>query len=426
METNPPDASAATRIHLSANDQLPSLTSLRGVAALWVVVYHYSVQCFPALDVDVTHVFHKGYLAVDMFFMLSGFVLTHVYHRQFLNDVGGNYRGFVVARFARIYPLHLLILLLFVLTAIAANWKGAAPVASLDHVPLQGPESVLAFFANIFLVQGLSASKLSWNYPSWSISVEFMAYLLFPFVLPLIWRANAIAKLMLAGLFVGLLGLLAYIAQGDFDQWDGPIVLLRCFPEFMLGTLLYCAFRSAPKGIGIERDTTIFGVLLVTLALLHFGAPDLLITLLFALVILASVLNAGRFAKWANVPALVWLGDISYSIYLIHSFVQFLATKLLGRFGLHDLTTLSSYKSLALAAPMLVLCLVAAHLSYFCFEVRSRRYVRDLLGSQPLPATGLWFWLKAESQKHASTLGRAGGGEPAPVRSVARVQHRRN
>jgi peptidoglycan/LPS O-acetylase OafA/YrhL len=385
METNPPDkASAATRTHFSSSDQLPSLTALRGVAALWVVIYHYSVQCFPTLDVtDYTHIFHKGYLAVDMFFMLSGFVLTHVYHRKFLEDVSGNYRGFVVARIARIYPLHVLVLILFVATAVAANWSGDLSIRSLEKIPLQGSESVAALFANIFLVQGLNAGKLSWNYPSWSISVEFMAYLLFPFVLPLIWRARASAKWALAILLAGLLGLFAYIAQDNFDQWDGPIALLRCFPEFLIGTLLYCAFRSAPPGIGIERDGTVFGILLITLALLHFGAPDLLVTLLFALLILAAVRNVGRFAEWANIRALVWLGDISYSIYLIHSFIQCLAMNLLARFGIHKLADLSPYKSLMFMAPMLVLCAVAAHLSYFCFEVRSRRYVRDILGIAP-------------------------------------------
>lgn len=387
METNPPDkARAATRNHFSSNDQLPSLTALRGVAALWVVVYHYSVQCFPTLDVtDYTHFFHKGYLAVDMFFMLSGFVLTHVYHRKFLGDVDGNYRGFVIARIARIYPLHVLVLILFVATAVAASWSGDFSIRSLEKIPLQGSESVAAFFANIFLVQGLNAGKLSWNYPSWSISVEFMAYLLFPFILPLIWRASASAKWALAILLVGLLGLFAYIAQDNFDQWDGPIALLRCFPEFLIGTLLYCAFRSAPSGIGIERDGSVFGILLVTLALLHFGASDLLVTFLFALLILASVRNAGRFAEWANMRALVWLGDISYSIYLIHSFIQCLAMKLLARFGIYKLADLSPYKSLAFMAPMLVLCLIAAHLSYFCFEVPSRRYVRDILGGKPSP-----------------------------------------
>jgi peptidoglycan/LPS O-acetylase OafA/YrhL len=403
METNPVNkAGAATRTNFSSSDQLPSLTSLRGVAALWVVIYHYSVQCFPTLDVtDYTHIFHKGYLAVDMFFMLSGFVLTHVYHRKFLNDASSNYRGFVVARIARIYPLHLLILLLFVATAIAANWSGDFSIRSLEKIPLQGSESVSAFFANIFLVQGLDAGKLSWNYPSWSISVEFTAYLLFPLVLPLIWRASTTAKWMLVALLVGLLGFFAYIAQDNFDQWDGPIVLLRCFPEFLLGSLLYCGFRSVPTGIGLERDGTIFGIILIVLACLHFGAADLLVTLLFALLILTAVRNTGRFARWANVKALVWLGDISYSIYLIHSFVQDIGTKLLGRLGLHkaELATLSPYKSLALMLPMLMLCLVAAHLSYYCFEVRSRRYVRDILGSES--RSKIWVWLKAEPRRYA-------------------------
>jgi peptidoglycan/LPS O-acetylase OafA/YrhL len=389
METHPPDkACAATPTHFSSSDQLPSLTSLRGVAAIWVVIYHYSVQCFPSLDViGYTHLFHKGYLAVDMFFMLSGFVLTHVYHRKFLDDVNGNYRGFVVARIARIYPLHLLILLLFVATAVAANWSGYFSIRSFGKIPMQGSESVTAFFANVFLVQGLDAGRLSWNYPSWSISVEFMAYLLFPFVLPLIWQASAGAKWGLAIFLLSLLGLFASITQDNFDQWDGPVALLRCFPEFLIGTLLYCAFRSAPRGIGIERDATVFGILLITLALLHFGAPDLLVTLLFGLLILTAVRNAGRFAEWANTRVLVWAGDISYSIYLIHSFIEFLGKKLLGRFGMHNLADLSPYKSLAFMAPMLVLCLVAANLSYFCFEVRSRRYVRSLLGSKPSSAS---------------------------------------
>ena len=402
MEPNPPNnARAATRTLVSSTDQLPSLTSLRGVAALWVVIYHYSVQCFPTLDITgTTYFFHKGYLAVDMFFMLSGFVLTHVYHRKFLDDVAGNYRGFVVARIARIYPLHVLILLLFVATAVAAHWNGGH-VNALEKIPLWGSESVAAFFANIFLVQGLDAGQLSWNYPSWSISVEFMAYLLFPFVLPMIWRANTAAKWMLACLLLGALWLFATIAKDNFDQWDGPIVLMRCFPEFVLGSLLYCAFRGAPKGIGIEHDATVFGLLLVTLALLHFGVADLLVTVLFALLILAAVRNTGRFAAWANVRPLVWLGDISYSIYLIHSFVQFLGTKLLGRFGMHkaQLAALSPEKSLALMVPMLALCLIAAHLSYYAFEIRSRRYVRDLLGGKPksrLPA-----WLKTQPQPYA-------------------------
>lgn len=386
-------AGAAARTDSFANGQLPSLTSFRGVAALWVVIYHYSTQTFTNLDVGAhTQIFDKGYLAVDMFFMLSGFVLTHVYLRQFLTDVSANYRSFVAARIARIYPLHLLILLLLVVAALAAKWNASAPFRWLESMPLHGPYSVLAFIANIFLVQGADAGKLSWNYPTWSISVEFMAYLLFPFVLPVLWRANRATKTIVAVALAGCLAAFAVVANDNFDQWDGPIVLLRCFPEFLLGALLYCVFRTAGKGTVLDRDWAAFGVLLIAIVWLHFGAPDLVVAMLFALLILTAVCNTGRFTAWANAPLLVWLGNISYSIYLIHGFVQFLATKVLARLGTQDAGTLPIWQSAILMASMLALCLVASHLSYFGFEIGSRRYVRNLLGSASWPAAKLWLW----------------------------------
>jgi peptidoglycan/LPS O-acetylase OafA/YrhL len=372
---------AASQGLSASNGQLPSLTALRGVAAFWVVLYHYSVQCLPNLDVvPHTYLIHKGYLAVDMFFMLSGFVMTHVYHRAFSESVRRHYRSFLFARIARIYPLHLLILVLFVATALASRLTSGATLGSLRNVPLQGSESVSAFVANVFMVQGLDASKLSWNYPSWSISVEFMAYLLFPLALPAIWRASDKAKIAIALFLVALLALLAFLTKGNFDQWDGPITLLRCLPEFILGTLLYCAFRAAPQGSFLGRDAMVFGVLLFIVFCLHFGAPDLLITCLFAILVLTAVLNTGSFAALANLSPLIWLGDISYSLYLVHGFVQFLTTKLLNYFGIQNHADLSIYSSLALMVLMIAVSLAVAHLTYFGIEIGCRQYLRNLFG----------------------------------------------
>jgi peptidoglycan/LPS O-acetylase OafA/YrhL len=390
MVINPPDQGAHSAQRptasqgLSANGQLPSLTALRGVAAFWVVLYHYSVQCLPNLDVvPHTYLIHKGYLAVDMFFMLSGFVMTHVYHRAFSESVTRHYRSFLVARIARIYPLHLLILVLFVATAMAARLTSGATLGALRNVPLQGSESVSAFFANVFMVQGLDAGNLSWNYPSWSISVEFMAYLLFPLALPAIWRASGKAKIAMALFFVALLALLAFLTEGNFDQWDGPITLLRCLPEFILGTLLYCAFRAARPGSFLGRDAAVFGILLIIVFGLHAGAPDLLITCLFAGLVLTAVLNTGSFSALANLSPLIWLGDISYSLYLVHGFVQFLTTRLLGHFGIHDHADLSIYSSLVLIVLMIIVSVAVAHLTYFGIEIGCRQYLRDLLGVKP-------------------------------------------
>ena len=336
---------------------------------------------------------HKGYLAVDLFFMLSGFVMTHIYHRAFSESVIRHYRGFLVARVARIYPLHLLVLLLFVATVVAAQFSAGGPPYSLGNTVWHGPYSVSAFIANVFMLQGLNAGEWSWNYPAWSISVEFVAYLLFPFALPLIWRASGAAKASVGIAVLALLALLALLTRDNFDQWDGPITLLRGLPEFVLGTLLYCAYRQLPCGSVVDRDWVAFGILAVIVICLHAGAPDLLVTGLFAIFVLAAVVNTGAFSRLANVAPLIWLGEISYSLYLLHGFVQFVVDRLLGHLGIQDAANLTIERSLALLVVMVAICLIAANTTYFSVEVGCRQFLREYFGAraqkpappQPLP-----------------------------------------
>lgn len=374
------NSARSSRNRADSKAQLPALTSLRGIAALWVVLYHYSVQCFPNLDAtQYTHLIHKGYLAVDMFFMLSGFVMTHVYHRAFSDSVSHHYRSFIVARIARVYPLHLLVLLLFVTTAIVAHFAAGASLIRLDDIPLRGSESVAAFVANLFMLQGLNAGQLSWNYPAWSISVEFVAYLLFPFALPAIWGASDRVKIFIALCLLVALTVLAFLSKGNFDQWDGPITLLRCLPEFILGTLLYCVFRAAPHNSWFSHDAVALLVAAAIVISLQVDGPDLLITCLFGALVLIAVLNKGAFSEWAQAAPLLWLGDVSYSLYLLHGFVQFAAGKLLTRFDIQNHADLSTDRSFVLMALMIGVCLLAAHFTYFGIEIGSRRYLRNLL-----------------------------------------------
>ncbi|MBK1837373.1 acyltransferase [Azospirillum sp. YIM B02556] len=358
---------------------LHSLTPLRGIAALWVVLYHYSVQYFPNLHPDsYTHLVQKGYLAVDLFFMLSGFVLTHVYHGTFSRSVGDKYWSFLRARIARLYPLHLAVLLLFVATALGTRAVEYAATGSFPAIPLKGAESVGALVANLFMLQGLYASMLSWNYPAWSISLEFMAYLVFPFALPWVWRAGGRTQVLLAGAALATLGALAWVTQDNLNQWDGPQALLRCLPEFLLGTLLYSAFRSGLAASVMSSDLTIAGIVLAIVMLLHTGGPDLLAVPLFALLILAAVANRGRAAGMLNVRPLVWLGDVSYSLYLIHGFVEYATTRLLGLgFGIYDRKELPGSWSMALLVAMVTTCLLLAGPAYRRIEIGGRRLLRD-------------------------------------------------
>jgi peptidoglycan/LPS O-acetylase OafA/YrhL len=367
----------------ASNRQLPSLTPLRGIAALWVVLYHYcgTRQYFPNLDITPHSYFiGKGYLGVDMFFMLSGFVMAHVYCGAFSEGVRRHYRGFMVARIARLYPLHVFVLFLFVATAVISQLAAGVASGSFSGIPLTGPESLSALVANILMVQGLAAGQLSWNFPSWSISVEFIAYLAFPFALPAIARASGSMRLILAALLFAALASLAALTKGDFNQWDGPIALLRCMPEFLLGTLLYFTFRDHAQRSWLGSDLAVLTVLTATLACLHFGAPDLLIVTLFASLVLFAVANTGAFARFANIAPLVWLGEISYSLYLIQGFVQYAAAKGFDALGIHHLAALSAGESIALMLPMLALCILIAGATYSSIEIVWRRHLRDLLG----------------------------------------------
>jgi peptidoglycan/LPS O-acetylase OafA/YrhL len=375
----------------ASNRQLSSLTPLRGVAALWVVIYHYcgTAQFFPNLDITPhSYLISKGYLAVDMFFVLSGFVMAHVYRRAFSEGVSEHYRGFLVARIARLYPLHVFILLLFVVTAAASQFLTGLATGSFESMPLDGPRSLSAIIANILMLQGLAASQLSWNYPAWSISVEFIAYLAFPFALPAIARAPKVVRAVVAAFLFAVLAWLAAFTKGDLDQWNGPITLVRCMPEFLLGTLLYFAYRDYGERFWLSSDLTVLAIVAATLLGLHFGAPDLLIVSLFVALVLFAVSNTGAFAKLVNTGPLIWLGEISYSLYLVHGLIQFAFTKGLAACGIQHTAALSVGQSLALMMLMLALCIFCASATYSGIETVWRRHLRALLADeQDAPST---------------------------------------
>jgi peptidoglycan/LPS O-acetylase OafA/YrhL len=355
---------------------------MRGIAALWVVLYHYASQYLPAIHADrYTHLLDKGYLAVDLFFMLSGFVLTHVYWRAFTEPVRGSYWKFLLARIARLYPLHLFVLSLFLATALTSEAVQYATTGTFAAIAIEGARSVTALMANLLMLQGLKASELSWNYPAWSISVEFIAYLGFPFALPWIWRARASSKIALAFVLVAALGWLAYLTHDDFDQWDGLLTLLRCIPEFLIGTLLYAAFSARSWTVLAIKDWIPIAIVSVLLLLLHLGIADLAVILLFPFAILTAVANKGRVSKVLNAAPLVWLGEISYSLYLFHGLVQFVTTKLLAAAGLDSRDNLSVPASLTIMTVMLLASFLCATLAYDSIEKAGRQRLRLLFGT---------------------------------------------
>ncbi|HEY4208921.1 MAG TPA: acyltransferase, partial [Puia sp.] len=146
-----------------------NLTPLRGFAALWVAAYHFRMSLPGFGRYEVTNILSKGYMMVDLFFIMSGFIILHVYGSDFSRQLPKNLlRKYFIARFARTYPLHFFTLaLLIIMTCISGQW-------SIVNDPAAIP-------TNLLLLQSFGIHKVStWNRVSWSLSAEWASYVAFP------------------------------------------------------------------------------------------------------------------------------------------------------------------------------------------------------------------------------------------------------
>lgn len=342
---------------------LRALTTLRFVAAMWVVLYTF----WKNLDVGFTPVIAtKGYLGVELFFVLSGFILSHVYLAA-AGEKRFGYGAFLWARLARVYPLHLFTLLGVGALAVAAGLAGIAVDASLlswDSLP-----------ANLLLVHAWGfAPESGWNHPSWSISAEWFAYLLFPAFAFVAWRLRSRPVLATVLAAVGLVALYAVFERlAGFPLTEATIRwgALRIVPCFALGCALYLIHRrgAVPFAGGMAAGAALAIVVAASVPLWD-GA----IVLLFGPLILGLAGLSNARAGALSSKAGVYLGEISYSIYMIAAPWQILAVNLAARLvGAED-------KQLPLWMWLIVLAglPVAAAISYHLVEHPARRWMRGL------------------------------------------------
>jgi peptidoglycan/LPS O-acetylase OafA/YrhL len=341
--------------------EVRSLTGLRGVAACAVVAYHYLGRIDgvapPSLPVLL-----RGYLAVDLFFVLSGFVMALSSARQFSAGFDASaYRSFLLRRLARIYPLYVAVLAVFVM----AIDCGVAPDLTLWNCAGM-------IVGNLLLLQTTGAA-LSLNAPSWSISAEFAAYLLFPVLVQATLvgsprRAVSVAVGAAALLVVAsLLGpLLQHVQRGPLDLYDETtrLPLLRCLAGFSFGLLAYRAARVAWVTRIAARDDAAVGVILALAAGLWWVRNDLLIYPLLPLLVLCLYANRGWIAGVMGCAAMHRLGVWSYAIYLLHAALLWVISATLPMPGWSSVV--------ALVGSLLVL----APLAQYGIELPGRRLIR--------------------------------------------------
>jgi peptidoglycan/LPS O-acetylase OafA/YrhL len=276
--------------------EIQSLTALRGIGALLVLCHH----------VFVAGPLTRGYLGVDLFFMLSGFVLLYCYESQFRGQVRwSNYKSFLVARLSRIYPLHLLTIVLLL------PFFGAGPQFS-----------AAALVQNLFLTQGpWYGPCVSWNFAAWSLSVEWHAYLIFPFAAMLMLRRNDRTLRLIAIACLSIIeGLQFYL--GTIGIVASPLVLVRGLPEFALGMVIYLFYRDDNIRARFAGDLPCIGILVGFVVAGAFSENDSPFLLLIPGLLMTCAANRGRIAAILASHPLRYLGQISFSLYMIQLVIR--------------------------------------------------------------------------------------------------------
>jgi len=306
-----------------APPRLQALTGIRGVAAWWVVVYHVHGEMTVAFGPLATEIAAWGFVAVDFFFQLSGFIIALNYFDRVPPGSAKAWRTYLMARFSRVYPMHALILLAYL----------ANPLVILccsSEKYLGARYDINYYVMSIFLVQNWGFTEfIAWNVPAWSVSTEAFAYICFPLLAAAV-RLVAGAGLLAAGrcaifylvIYLGFVALWSGFGHG----LGGEIArhgLLRCVAQFFLGVVLYAIWRHAPTGMKVP--SWLFGVLaLAGMAATPLDlAPDyILVPPTCSCLIYWLATTRGGLARVFESPLLVRLGEISYATYISHYLVR--------------------------------------------------------------------------------------------------------
>jgi peptidoglycan/LPS O-acetylase OafA/YrhL len=341
---------------------LPALTGVRIFAAFYVVLGHSLpwLENRLRLPWPVKIFLSNGYLAVALFFLLSGFILAYTYENQIAGV--GHRLHFFEARFARIYPVYLLSLIL-------AYWFERG-------LQLKTRIAVLAMVQawNPFTPSTTGA----WNYPAWTLSVEAFFYLCFPFVLPWMSRQSNRVLRSLGGIFL-LISILAHtpvkgLGLVPAGAWI-PLPIWR-LPEFLLGVVLgLCFLRSVRTPQTSPRSLTVSMAVVGILAALSFplGPWVSLVMIPYAVLIYELAFGTDWLAKILSTRLMVLLGGASYAVYLLQFPVRSWTRTIFGQLP---------GAAQPFGAPLTPLILVLFSIAVFRFwEEPARRWLRRWFAS---------------------------------------------
>jgi peptidoglycan/LPS O-acetylase OafA/YrhL len=303
---------------------IKSLEGIRGVAALLVALYHLKIGS------DYFSVIRNGYLFVDLFFVLSGFVICSAYSASLQNLDG--FRSFLVRRIGRLFPLLVFSTLVFVLGSNAIVFAKKLAVASAHAGLLNNPgalEYLVPSAAEILSTLTLTHSlglfdHLILNTPTWSISTEFYTYLLFAAICLFFYgrtRIAIMALLCIAGLIVSTwasVNLHHCIEENGCLSLTYDFGFARSVHSFFLGALVYYSSRVLKFNAVAVQLTMLFALFLLLTLVDYVAVAAFAFPVAFAGLVLGLCRDTGPVADALKPRLFQILGQRSYSIYLMH------------------------------------------------------------------------------------------------------------
>lgn len=349
---------------LKPRTYVKNLTGVRAYLSLWIVLFHFNASSLLQIPLLQT-VFYQGRLATDFFLILSGFVISYIYYDRMPEFRPAQYLQFLLKRFARLYPLHLLTFSIFAIFFIALKLTGHEP---------QNPDqfSFSSAVLNILMLHAwVPNAQLSWNFVSWSVSAEWFAVLvLFVFVITGWRKWNQIDRL-------GLITLLFALYVTHFaDAWL-PSRLIRMSFAFLYGAWLFHALPWFRGGSAKVWDFILAATILLIALIISTAAYEDKVAVIAPLwgLLIIGLFQAGRLSErvFAN-PFVMKLGEFSFSTYLIHGVL----TKILFHL---DASTSSYAGWLHFVSPYilmplaLTLTLILSYAVHLYFELPARDFV---------------------------------------------------
>jgi peptidoglycan/LPS O-acetylase OafA/YrhL len=273
---------------------------------------------------DGSMLLDRGSIYVDFFFVLSGFVIFASYGERLKSGYGVS--KFVFLRFGRLYPLHIAVFIAFILVDVSQLFihiDGAAL-----HEPFSGPgESIKAMVANVFLVHSMGIlDRLSFNGPSWSISVEFYTYILFAFIITYTGRFSLYVVSLCA-----LISVMMVFTHSDHLYAKLDYGFFRCVYGFSCGVLTWEIYKNWGHQFQefiknkFKANILEFGCLVLAMIYIHsfsFDKLSFFAPIVFSAVVFLFAFEGGFLSDILKKKVFLFLGMLSYSIYMTHIFIS--------------------------------------------------------------------------------------------------------